>query len=53
LIPNNHQIGALSLKTDSVKLGLKRWIDLWKGAFSRDLYKKAKRLHEELNDEIK
>jgi dynein heavy chain len=48
-----HQIGALSLKTESVKGGLKGWIDTWKDAFSRDLHKKAKTLLENLTDEIK
>jgi len=52
-IDNNHQIGALSLKTDNVKGGLKKWIELWKESFSRDLHKKAKTLLEHLTDDIK
>ena len=52
-IESSNQIGALSLKTDYVKQGLKRWIDSWKDAFSRDLHKKAKTLLENLTDEIK
>ena len=52
-IEGSNQIGALSLKTDQVKNGLKRWIDSWKDAFSRDLHKKAKTLLENLTDEIK
>ena len=52
-IENQNQIGALSLKTDSVKGGLKNWIDTWKDAYSRDLHKKAKTLLENLTDEIK
>jgi hypothetical protein len=53
VIETSNQIGALSLKTDHVKGGLKRWIDIWKDAFSRDLHKKAKTLLESLTDEIK
>ena len=30
LILNYHQIGALNLKSESVKLGLKKWIEMWK-----------------------
>lgn len=52
-IDASNQIGALSLKTDNVKSGLKTWIDSWKDAFSRDLHKKAKTLLENLTDEIK
>jgi dynein heavy chain len=43
----------LSLKTEHVKTGLKKWIDSWRDAFSRDLHKKAKTLLENLTDEIK
>jgi hypothetical protein len=52
-IEPSNQIGALSLKTENVKAGLKGWIDSWKDAFSRDLHKKAKTLLENLTDEIK
>lgn len=52
-IDNYHQIGALSLKSESVKMGLKRWIEMWKSAFSKDLHKKAKTLLEHLTDDIK
>lgn len=52
-IENFHQIGALSLKTDNVKSGLKKWIEQWKEAFSKDLHKKAKTLLEHLTDDIK
>lgn len=52
-IDNYHQIGALSLKTESVKNGLKRWIEQWKEVFSKDLHKKAKTLLEHLTDDIK
>lgn len=52
-IEDNHQIGALSLKTHNVKEGLRGWIGKWKSAFSRDLHKKAKTLLESLTDEIK
>lgn len=52
-IESSNQIGALSLKTENVKTGLKNWIDTWKDAFSRDLHKKAKNLLENLTDEIK
>ncbi len=48
-----HQIGALNLKTENVKQGLKRWIEQWKEAFSKDLHKKAKTLLEHLTDDIK
>lgn len=53
LISNYHQIGALNLKSESVKLGLKRWIEQWKSVFSRDLHKKAKTHLESLTDDIK
>lgn len=53
LILNYHQIGALNLKSESVKLGLKRWIEMWKSAFSKDLHKKAKTHLESLTDDIK
>lgn len=52
-IDNQFQIGALSLKTDNVKGGLKKWIEQWKEAFSKDLHKKAKTLLEHLTDDIK
>lgn len=52
-IDNYHQIGALSLKTDHVKNGLMKWIQLWKESFSKDLHKKAKTLLEHLTDDIK
>lgn len=53
LIANNHQIGALSLKTENVKGSLKSYIQTWKDTFSRELHKKAKNLLESLTDEIK
>ena len=53
MISSYHQIGALSLKSESVKQGLKRWIEMWKSAFSKDLHKKAKTLLEHLTDDIK
>ena len=53
LISNYHQIGALNLKSESVKMGLKRWIEMWKSAFSKDLHKKAKSHLESLTDDIK
>jgi len=53
MIHSNHQIGALSLKTDSVKNSLKSYIQQWKDTFSRELHKKAKALLESLTDEIK
>lgn len=34
-------------------MGLKRWIEMWKSAFSKDLHKKAKTLLEHLTDDIK
>ena len=43
----------MSLKTENVKGGLKRWIQQWKEVFSRDLHKKAKSLLEHLTDDIK
>jgi dynein heavy chain len=52
-IEGSNQIGALSLKTENVKAGLKSWIDSWKDAFSRDLHKKAKNSLESLTDEVK
>jgi len=48
-----HQIGALNLKSDSVKSGLKRWIEQWKNAFANDLHKKQKFSLEALVDDIK
>lgn len=52
-ISNSHQIGALSLKSESVKQGLKKWIEMWKSAFSKDLHKKAKTQLEHMTDDIK
>jgi len=52
-ILNHHQIGALSLKTENVKTGLKKWISMWKDAYSKDLHKRAKTLLEHLTDDIK
>jgi len=52
-IYNHHQIGALSLKTENVKTGLKKWISMWKDAYSKDLHKRAKTLLEHLTDDIK
>jgi len=46
IIQQNHQIGALSLKTDNVKTSLKTYINSWKDTFSRELHKKAKNLLE-------
>lgn len=51
-IQNYHQIGALSLKTANVKLGLKNLIKNWRDAFSKDLHKKAKIMLDGLVDEI-
>ena len=53
LMTDNHQIGALSLKTNNVKLGLKKWIESWKDSYAKDLHKRAKILMEKLNDQIK
>jgi len=53
LIEANKQIGALSLKTDSVKLGLRRWITQWKQSFAKDLHKKASTMIESLQDDMK
>lgn len=52
-VSSTHVIGALSLKTENVKSGLKRLVDVWKDAFSKDLHAKAKSRLEELTDEIK
>lgn len=52
-IQSFHQIGALSLKTQNVKTGLKKWITMWKDAYSKDLHKRAKTLLEHLTDDIK
>jgi dynein heavy chain, axonemal len=43
----------LSLKTDNTKVGLKKWIHLWKEAYSKDLHKRAKTMLENLTDDIK
>ena len=53
IIESVHQIGALSLKTDNTKVGLKKWIQLWKEAYSKDLHKRAKTMLENLTDDIK
>lgn len=50
---DTHQIGALSLKTNNVKIGLKKWIESWKDAYAKDLHKRAKTLMERLTDQIK
>lgn len=52
-VASTHVIGALSLKTENVKSGLKRLVEVWKDAFSKDLHIKAKNKLEELTDEIK
>jgi len=52
-ILTTHQIGALQLKTVNVKTGLRKWISLWKVAFSKDLHKRAQTLLEHLTDDIK
>lgn len=52
-IMDTHQIGALSLKTSNVKLGLKKWIVSWKEAYAKDLHKRAKTMMEDLKDNIK
>jgi dynein heavy chain len=52
-IPDTHQIGALSLKTSNVKMGLKKWIESWKDSFAKDLHKRAKSRMEQLTDMIK
>jgi len=52
-IDSTHQIGAMSLKTESLKLGLKDAARQWKIAFSNDLHKKARSKLEELTDYIK
>jgi dynein heavy chain len=48
-----HQIGALSLKTNNVKTGLQKWIVMWKDAFAKDLLKKAQSNIDNLTEEIK
>ena len=53
MIKDTHQIGALSLKTNNVKLGLKKWIESWKDAYAKDLHKRAKTMMEHMNDQIK
>jgi hypothetical protein len=52
-IDSYHQIGALNLKNDNLKNGLRSWIQQWKEVFSKELHKKAKTLLEHLTDEIK
>jgi len=52
-ISNLKQIGALNLKTDSLKHGLVGWVKVWKESYSKDLHKKAKHSYEDLNDHIK
>jgi dynein heavy chain len=53
MIESVHQIGALSLKTENTKIGLKKWIEQWKEAYSKDLHKRAKTMLEHLTDDIK
>ena len=48
-----HQIGAMALKTKSIKQSLKDWIEEWKVAYSQDLHKKARANLETLTDDIK
>lgn len=36
------QIGAMALKTQSIKEGLKDYLHNWKGVFAKDLHKRAK-----------
>jgi dynein heavy chain len=53
MIEGVKQIGALQLKTDSVKNGLRRWITQWKQSYARDLHKKASTMIESLQDDMK
>lgn len=53
VIEETHCEGALSLKTNNVKLGLKKWIVNWKEAFAKDLHKRAKSMMEDVKDNIK
>ena len=52
-IEQMHQIGAMALKTKSIKQSLKDWIEEWKVAYSQDLHKKARANLEQLTDDIK
>ena len=47
------QIGALNLKTESLKFGLNNWVKVWKDAFAKDLHKKAKISLSDLSDHFK
>jgi dynein heavy chain len=52
-IKNQHQIGALSLKTESVKEGLQKWIGQWKTTYAKDLHRQASSQIESLKDDMK
>lgn len=52
-VPGVEQIGALSLQTGNVKLSLKSKIRSWQDAYSQDLYIRANRMLEQLNDDMK
>lgn len=52
-IQNQKQIGALSLKTDSVKTGLRKWISQWKITYAKDLFRQASSQIESLKDDMK
>jgi dynein heavy chain len=52
-IQNQKQIGALSLKTDAVKSGLRKWITSWKTTYAKDLFRQASSKIESLKDDMK
>jgi dynein heavy chain len=52
-IQDQKQIGALSLKTKSVKEGLDRWIKQWQTTYAKDLLRQASSQVESLKDDMK
>jgi dynein heavy chain len=52
-IQDQKQIGALSLKTKSVKEGLDRWIKQWQTTYAKDLLRQASSQVEALKDDMK
>jgi len=47
------KIGAMALKTESLKQGLKTWVKEWKGEYAEDLHKRAKNSLDQLSEQTK
>ena len=47
------KIGAMALKTESLKQGLKTWVKEWKSEYAEDLHKRAKHSLDQLSEQTK